>query len=216
MTTPLSGTSSNLTPDYGKETAQVQTKKGASARAGKEAILAYDTLEVPLQAPIAPNEAEAGRPSLPPLFRTRFVEDHQIEELNREYYQMLRHNLSALLKQKLEKDEQEELTERDPDLVALDASLKFEANLLALTDTLLIPSTGDEKTLLGAQRYLALPELVRQELMNYGSVVTHFLDHYLSTIGRNDASYDLLVNVSNQIKEALALMSLNRGKNAAA
>lgn len=220
MTIPLSSTNSNLTPDYSKETTQVQAKKAASqgaSSAGKGVILTKDSLEVPFveQTSVHANEAEAGRPSLPPLFRARFVDDRQVEDLSRDYYQALRESLPALLKEKLENDEEKLFEDRDPNLVALDTSLKFEANLLALADTILIPNADNEKVLLGAQQYLALPEIVQKELLTYGSTVTRFLDHYLSTIGRNDPSYEILVNVSNQIKEALELLSLNCGTSSA-
>ena len=212
MTIPISSSTSNISPVYSREIEQVQTKKGIAEGAsstGKGVILAKDSLEVPYekQAGIQANQAEAGRPSLPPLFRTRFVDDHQVEDLSRDYYQALRNNLPSLLKEKLEKDEAHSaFAERDPDLVALDMSLKFEAHLLALADTFSIPSASDEKVLMGIQRYLALPARVQQELLTYGSTVSHFLDHYLSNIGPNDPSYEILHNVSNQMKEALELL----------
>lgn len=216
MTTPLSNTSSNLTPDYSRETTQIQAKKGSSERsaASKGATLVKDSLDVRYEKmmPLHSTEAEAGRPFLPPLFRTRFVEDRQVEDSSQEYYQALRDGLSDRLKEKLEKDEmQSALSDRDPDLVALDNSLKFEAHLLALADRLAIPSANDEKTQLGAQQLMALPEVVQKELVSYGSTVAHFLDHYLATMSFNDPSYEILLNVSNQIKEALELLSVNQG-----
>lgn len=210
MTMPIMGPS-NLTPNYTKETEQEQAKKGSSTTSG--AILTKDSLEVPFekQISIQSQEAEAGRPFLPPLFRMRFVEDRKGEDLSHEYYQTLRNELSPLLKEKLEKDEaQIALTDRDPDLVALDTSLKFEANLLALADMAAVPSNDEERVLLGAQQYLAVPTLVQQELLTYGSTVLRFLDHYLDSMGRNDPSYEILVNISNQMKEALELLNLNQ------
>jgi hypothetical protein len=215
MTTPLSNTSSNQTPDYSRETEQIQAKKGSSeGSASKGATLVKDSLEVRYEKmkPLHASEAEAGRPFLPPLFRTRFVEDRQVEDLSQEYYQTLRNGLSDRLKEKLERDEaQTTLSDRDPDLIALDNSLKFEAHLLALADRLAIPSANDEKTQLGVQQLMALPGLVQQELVSYGSTVAHFLDRYLATMSFNDPSYEILLNVSHQIKEALELLSLNRG-----
>jgi hypothetical protein len=212
MTIPIFGTGYHLTPDQTKETEKEQAKKSTS-QVESGAILSKDSLEIPFekQFSIQSEEAEAGRPFLPPLFRMRFAEDRQVEDLSRDYYQTLRNNLPPLLKDKLEKDEaQPSLEDRDPDLVALDSSLKFEANLLALADTLSVPSNDHEKVLLGAQQYIALPTLVQQEFLSYGANVLRFFDHYLDSIGPNDASYEILVNVSNQVKEALELLSLNR------
>lgn len=211
MNIPLSGTSSNLTPDYTRQLEQEQAKKTGSQGTSRGANLSKDSLEIPLekQFNVSSQQIEAGRPSLPPLFRMRFVEDSRGEDLSRDYYQTLRNSLPPILREKLEKDEAQIVPEdRDPDMVALDSSLRFEANLLALADTLSVPSTSDEKVLVGAQQYLALPSLVKQELLAYGTTISHFLDDHLSTIGPNDASYDILFNISNQMKEALNLLSL--------
>lgn len=80
---------------------------------------------------------------------------------------------------------------------------------MALAGSFSVPGSGpDESTLIGAQQYLGLPDLVKQELLNYGLIVTNFLDDHLATIGPNDPSYDLLLNVSNQMKEAMFLFHL--------
>jgi hypothetical protein len=108
-----------------------------------------------------------------------------------------------------------ELADRNPDLVALDTSLKFEANLLALTTMAAVPGSEGEKELLGAQQNLALPAEMQQELIHHGSSVLGFLDHYLDSVGRNDPSYEALINISNQMKEALELLKPNREKGTA-
>ncbi len=193
--------------DRAKEKAQKTVSQG-SASGEKGAILTKDSLDVPFEAQIGieTEPAEAGRPSLPPLFRTRFVDDRLVEDSSRDYYQELRNNLSPYLKEKLIEDEaQLAFEDRDPDLIALDTSLKFEANLLAMADRLSAPGTGDEKALISAQQFMALPELVQRELSTYGLHAVHFLDGYLEKIGRNDPSYEILLNVSNQMKEALEL-----------
>lgn len=212
MTTPISGFS-NLTPDYSKEAEQEQVKKGSSTPS-VGAILTKDSLEVPFEKQISAHsqEAESGRPSLPPLFRMRFVEDRKGEDLSRDYYQTLRNELPPLLKEKLSKDETRELAYRNPDLVALDTSLKFEANLLALIAMATVPSSKAKEDLLSAQQNLALPDEMQQELINYGFSVLGFLDRYLDSIGHNDPSYETLTNISNQIKEALELLKQNHKK----
>ena len=210
MSIPVSGFGSNLTPDF-SETSRVQMKKGSAKESVQEkgANLAKDSLEIPFeqQAKIGAQEAEAGRPSLPPLFKMRFVEDREGDELSRDYYLALRKSLSPPLKGKLENEEKLPFNERDPDLIALDGSLKFEGNLLALADSLSAPLTGNEPALPGAEHAQALPQTVQKELSSYGSLVCSFLDRYLSQLSRNDASYELFQHVSNQIKEALNLLN---------
>jgi len=212
MNAPLSGFSSNLTPDYSKETSQVQIKKGISEGSSDEkgVILTKDSLEVPFerQVKIASQEAEAGRPSLPPLFRSRFVEDREGEDASRAYYLALRAGLPPLLKEKLERNERAlSPDDRDPDFAALDGSLKFEARLLALTDTLAIAMKGEANALQGAEQEPGIPLHVQEEISTYGAAVGQFLERYLSSLGRNDPGFEALLNVSNQIKEALSLLN---------
>ncbi len=143
-----------------------------------------------------------------PLFRTRYVEDRTTEDLTFTFYMERLSSLPLELQQKLNLERSKALEDRDPDLVALDESLHFEANLLALADGLSVPSS--DAVLIGAQQFLALPNIVKHELLNYGTTVTNFLDRYLVSIGPNDPSYDLLLNVSSQLKEAIGLLNLKQ------
>jgi hypothetical protein len=82
MSMPISNYS-NFTPNYTKEAEQEQAKKGSTAPSSG-VILTKDSLEVPFEKQISAHsqEAEAGRPFLPPLFRMRFVEDRKGEDLS--------------------------------------------------------------------------------------------------------------------------------------
>lgn len=216
MTMPISGFS-NLTPSYTKETEQEQMKKGSSTPSSG-AILTKDSLEVPFEKQISAHsqEADSGRPSLPPLFRMRFINDHKGEDLSRSYYQALRDELPPLLKEKLSNDEvYRDLADRNPDLVALDASLKFEANWLALTALATVSSNDPVEKLVESQPNLELPIGMQQELIKYGSSVLGLIDHYLDSKGRDDLSYEILFNISNQMKEALDLLKSNHEKDTA-
>ncbi len=79
MNIPISNSNSNLTPDYSKEMTQVQTRKGG-IEGSKGAILVKDSLEVPFEKQISfqANQAEAGQPFLPPMFRMRLAVDPQL------------------------------------------------------------------------------------------------------------------------------------------
>ncbi|WP_068467246.1 hypothetical protein [Candidatus Protochlamydia phocaeensis] len=220
MNTPSVGvgfTSSPNSPDYIDLSSKDQVQETTNNRIpqgapwNKGVILAKDSLEVPIEIAFGINNdrTEPGKPSLLPLFRTRFVDDHQVEDLSRSYYLELRDNLPTDLQKILSQDEAKpNIEDRDPDLMALDNSLRFEANILALADHLSVPQS-DEGVLIGAQQFLALPTLVKQELLAYGANVGQFLDRYLAEIGPNDPSYDLLLNVSNQMKEAYQLFNLS-------
>lgn len=217
MNAPPTGygfSSSPTSPDYvdlnstekSEQLSNTQMKQGAPTNPG--VILTTDSLEVPLEVAFGINSDKAGssRPSLLPLFRTRYVEDRQTEDLTLSYYQERLNSLPLELQQRLNLDKSKPFEERDPDLIALDNSLRFAANLMALAGNLSISGTEpDESTLISAQQYLGLPDKVKQELLNYGLIVTNFLDDHLAAIGSNDPRYDLLMNVSNQMKEAIQL-----------
>jgi hypothetical protein len=209
MTTPIFGTPSNLTPNYTKEMEQEQAKTTSSSSSTK-VILTKDSLDVPFdkQVSIQSQEADASRPSLPPLFQLRLAEDRQSQEISRHYYQALRNQLSPFLKEKLKKNEEPmALADRDLDLVALDASLKFEAHLLALADAASAPNpTPRDHASLESQKFRAFS----QEFLAYSATVLHLLDHSLASLGSNDSSREILVSISNQIKEILGRLGLYR------
>lgn len=210
MTTPISGQNFNLTSFDTKEVEKERTKTSSSISNG--AILTKDTLEIPFekQISIQSQEAEAGRPYLPPLFQIRLSEDNQLEDLSLSYYEALREQLDPLLKLKLKKDEANALVDRDPDLVALDSSLQFEAQLLAMADIVSFPSNQEEEVLIATSLYSTLPTLMQRQLLDDGAAILHFIEPYLDSIGSNDPTYEALINISNQIKEDLKLLNLNQ------
>jgi hypothetical protein len=207
-------TSSQSSPDFidfnstekSQRTNNTQLKQGNPVTPG--VILSKDSIEIPLEVAFGINndKTNSSRPTLLPLFRTRYVEDRSTEDLSLIFYQERLSSIPLELQQKLNLEKSKPLEDRDPDLVALDESLRFEANLLALADGLSVPSS--DEILIRAQAFLALPNMVKHELLTYGLAVTNFLDRYLVSIGPNDPSYDLLLNVSNQLKEATSLLNL--------
>lgn len=213
---------SPTSPDYidlnstekSKQLSNTQPKQGVRDNPG--VVLTADSLAVPLEFAfaISPDPSNPGRPSLSPLFRLRYVEDKQPDDLSLSYYQERLNSLPLKLQQRLNLDKSKPLEERDPDLVALDTSLKFQAHLMALAHPSSVAGSGppDEAALIGAQQHLELPDKVKDALLQNGSVITHFLDNYLSAIGPNDPSYDLLLKASIQLKEAIQLFSFSTAK----
>lgn len=201
-------------PDYielnSKEQQQQLTnskiQQGSTDKRG--VILTKDSLDIPLELAFGINNdrAETSRPTLLPLFRTRFVADREAEELSQNYYAILRSRLPPELQLKLLEDERELFEDRDPDLIALDNSLKFDANVLTLTTQFGVPILEDDMRLIAAQNYLNLPHTVKEELLAYASGVTDYLDQHLAQIGPNDPSYELLLTASNELKNSLWLL----------
>jgi hypothetical protein len=214
---PIGGgfTSSPNSPDYidisSKDLLQERTNntipQGSPGNRG--VILTKDSLDVPLEFAfgITDDRSEPGRPTLLPLFRTLIVDDQKIPDTSRNYYEKLRNELSPNLKTKLEQDEQQPFEDRDPDLVALDNSLRFNANVLALAKSFSLPVEEGHLSLIGAQQYLNLPNAIRQEILTYGTTVSNYVDRFLAQIGPNDPSYDFLLNATNQIKQTLDLLT---------
>lgn len=219
MTSPLPGIGSG--PVYNNQVKESEKghDRSSSSVGQKGAILAKDSLDVPLEVQfgIETDQASAGRPMLPPLFNIRMADDRQGEDLTYEYYLQLREKLSPLLQEKLTQNEaQIDPADRDADLMALDASLKFEAGLLAWADQISAPGKNNEETLISARQFVALPELVQKELAAHGSKVQQFLERYLSNSGPNDPGYDILVQISNRMKEAIDLLNKQGGAAEAA
>lgn len=211
MTAPISGFGTNLTPDYSKETSQVQQAHegiGKGSSKNKGVILTDDSLDVPFerQVDIASQGADSGRPSLTPLLQTGAAEERGGDNAAHAYYLALRDGLSPGLKNKLEQDEaQTSFKDRDPDLVALDGSLQFGAQLLALADS-------PPSVIKGSDETKGMPECVQKELSAMGSSAIHVLDAYLSTLSSNDPSAEIFQEVSNQLKEALHVLERDQNQ----
>lgn len=194
-------------PDYvdlgSKEKMQEVTnnKIPTGSSAGKGVILAKDSLDVPLETAfgIHNESTNTSRPTLTPLFRTRYVDVTNQEPLGIPEYEELRNSLPAELRLKLEKDEKLPFRERDPDLIAFDNSLKFEAMRRAIIKQLGGAETG---TILNTN-FQEMPEAAKQHLIGWSSQIVHHLENYLTYIGPNDPSYDLFLNAANQMKETL-------------
>lgn len=175
----------------------------------KGVVLTKDSLDAPLetQFDLTNARSEQGRPVIPHLFQTRFMEDAPLIEGRPNYYAELRSGLSPLLQTKLTQNEQLDLEDKDPDIAALDAGLKFEAALLESADRLSRPAAANEELKQTTAAFSALPEVTRHATRQFGQQITAFLDTHLSTIGPNDPSYDLLSHISSVLKDAHQLLS---------
>lgn len=188
--------------NFDKELGRIQSKKTESNQS-TGAILSKDSLEVPYekQFTLQTSEASAGRPSLPPLFQMRLAEDHQMKDLIRNYYQMLRNQLSPILKEKLEIDETIVLIdERDPQMTALDANLLFQATLLAYTDSILLKKTDKNNS------YSEFQTLVRDELLKYGETIADKVKGYLPSLGKTDPANEIFSSVLRDINSSIQLL----------
>lgn len=205
-------TSSPSSPDYVDLNTNEKVRersKGIQQGPTTGAVLAKDSLNVPLEEalPIAYEQIGSGRPTLMPLFRTRYVEDKETTDLTQNFAMKLRNALDPEMRARLETDEKQLFDERDPDLIALDQGLiQFGAEVLTHVAVAGLPVTADDARLVAAQNYLNLPEVAKQEGVAYGSMIDQYLDRFLSNIGPNDPSYDLLLKASNQLKQTLQIV----------
>lgn len=200
-----------MAPDYvdllSKENLQqinnTKIQQGHSATRG--VILTQDTINVPLETAFGINNerSETSRPTLMPLFRTRYVEMPKLSNFIESDYAVLRNQLPTELREALESNEKLPFKDQDPDLIALDQSLQFEASRRTLIKILGNPPVDQERALADAVNFIKLPEMVSKNILNYGYTITNCLDRYLGALGPNDPSYDLLLKTSNQIKELL-------------
>lgn len=205
-------------PDDGiRETSKIQRQSSPTPEAGgnKGALLSKDSLDVPLAVYLGSNieGAEAGHPSLSPLFRTRMGDESEAKDLSHAFYLELRNKLSPYLKEKLSRDEALDFEDRDPDLIALDTSLKVDANLMAVAQQLSLKAENNETIQETTQSFAALPHRVQTGLLAYESKVVNQLDDYAAASERNDPSHDILTNTLTHMKEALEYLhsQINEG-----
>lgn len=202
-------TSSPSSPDYVdlNSNDKIQERsRGIQQGPATGAVLSKDSLDVPLEEalPISDERAGSSRPTLMPLFRTRYVEDKEVTDLTQHFVQRLRDALDPGLRARLEQDETQVFDDRDPDLIALDQGfIQFGAEVLTRTAMAGLPVSEDDPQMIAAQNYLSLPKAARQESVAYGSMIDQYLDRFLANIGPNDPSYDLLLKASNQLKQTI-------------
>lgn len=190
-----------------RETSKLQRQSSPTPGAGghKGALLSKDSLDVPLEVYLSSDieGAEAGRPSLSPLFRTRMGDENESKDASHAFYLELRNKLPPYLKEKLSRDEALDFEDRDPDLIALDTSLKVDANLMAVAQQLSLKAENNETVQETTQSFVALPHRIQARLLDYETMVVNHLDRYAATSERNDPSHTILTNTLTHMKEAL-------------
>lgn len=211
-------TSSPTAPDYqelnSKELTQTITTTNIKQGSAPQGAILHDGSDIlPLESlsPIRQEEAQAGRPSLLPLFRIRFVENQKIEGNNQQFYEQLHDALPPAIQAKLDEVQTkirqgDPLEEGDEFFIALEQSLRFDAKLLALSLQSTKPILEGDPALVAAERYENLSHTVKQETVKHGEIIQQNLTQYLNEIGTNDPAYDLFSHASNQLKEVLNLL----------
>ncbi len=192
------------------EQEQLAKRSLQGADNGKGAHLTTDSLETPLEVLISVHSqaADSNQPSLVPLARTAFEEESQKTDPSRDYYLQRRESLPPMLKHKLNEDEKQPLEERDPDLLALDASLHQEAYLVTFANQLTLLKVTPEQLSTHTQQEYALLNLVQQETRAMGVQTLHALERYVDLLGVDAPGREALHQVSNQLKESIAFLSV--------
>lgn len=209
-------TSSPSSPDFvdvqskdkGQAIGNSSLKQGNPLNPG--VILTKDSLSVPLEIAFGINneKSASSRPSLLPLFRTRYVEDHPInDDQAKTYYQERLNSLPENLKSAIIKDKATDFDERDPDLIAGDRSLQIGAHLLATADGISNANLQDEQVAILSQQHINLPDQTKAGFLELGKSGTTFLDKSLAEIGSNDPAHDTLSNASHLLKETMNLLN---------
>jgi hypothetical protein len=168
-------------------------------------ILTTHGEDVPLEIAfgIRREATQANRPPLLPLFRVRNAEGQEEPFSAQSNYEELRQSLPSDLKERLDADEALSFRERDPDLIALDQSLHFEATRRALLKQLEGPAMDPERAAASGQNYMALPQNVKDNLLELSQDILKRFDQYLEKLGPNDPSFDALARAGGQMREAL-------------
>ena len=179
----------------------------------KGVVLTTDTLDVPLESLIklANERTETSRPTLSPLFRTRYVDSNPPQPMSVEsFYEALRERLPTSpinLKSRLEYDESLNFKDRNPDFIALDQSLWFQANVLStFIERLGRPRDVSGHVKIAAEEFQNLPDQIKNNAVNWSHTILTYLDKHLQNVGPNDPSYDLFLEASNQMRDALNII----------
>jgi len=173
-------------------------------------VLSKDGLDVPLEFAFQILNERTGftRPSLMPLFRTRYVAGAKEEEPSAATeYQKLRDALNPEMKQRLSDNEKLPLAQQDPSLIAFDQALRFEAVTTAIIKYLGGPDMDPERAVADAANFKNMPEATKQNMLNVSQMILNGVDSYLVTVGPNDPAFVLLSGAAGQIKEAMALLN---------
>ncbi len=167
-------------------------------------VLAKDGLDVWInESGITNVKGEPARPSLATINKTLITSYPNLpEDKSITHYHNLRSGLPDDLKGQLTDDEEKTFEERDPNLIAMDANKRLNANWMAMAEGLSVPSSKDEPISTATKAFNAMPETVGNNMLHHGAKIGHHLDHYLSTIRSDTPGFDILLNASNQIKDA--------------
>lgn len=195
--------------DQRQEVSNRTIQQGSAGNSG--AILIEDEREVPLVIAfnITNDRPGSNRPTLLPLFRIRQTETRETEDISQGFYKELLQSLTPELQMRLLKAKQQPIEDQDPDLVALDLSLRTDAKVLAQLSQIATPLSDDQAELVAAQAYLKLPEAAKQQILDFSHLIETFLARHLIEIGPNDPSYDLLLNTFNQLESALEVLKMS-------
>ena len=177
-------------------------------------VLTQDSLSVPLevQFAISNDPTNTSRPTLPVIFRIRDADDGRVANLAAQFYLSFRANLSPILQNRLLNDENELFFEdRDPDLIALDSSLYFEADIAAKIAAHLEANTAEVAEATKTD-YIKKDQMkissARQNIISYSQNVLNSVIQHVNKIGANDPSHDIFMHVCNQAQEALNLLNI--------
>lgn len=193
-------------PDKSEE---IVNSRIASGSGNTGVPLAKDGVDIPLEyaIPLKDERSAGSRPTLYPLFRTRYAElTPQTNWDIQGYYTKLKDSLSPETRFQLETDLKQLFEDRTPDWVAMDSSVRFAASILLLAHQAARPfsfDTDSDYQTKAIRHFQELPHQAEQELLNYSQEVYQFASQYLGELGRNDPSYEMFAN---------ALIALQQGR----
>lgn len=149
-------------------------------------------------------KSEQPRPAIATINKTLLTQYPELpDDKSVAYYHELRNRLPGDLKGQLENDEQKIFEDRDPNLIAMDANKRLNAQWLAMAESLSVPSPQDDSA---AKQFNDMPQTVGNNMIDHGTKISKHLDQYLSSIRSDDPGYDILLNASNQLKDALTIL----------
>lgn len=194
--------------DEAQQIVNTRLQQGSSTHVSPGVYLSKDSLNVPLEVlfGITNQKTESSRPTLLPVFRSRYVEAGENYGLDSSAdYAAMRDTMLSRLGISLEEYE-EGLANGDLTLIATDQFVQFAAQQKTLAKQLQLPVIDLEGTFNSTEAFKALPESVKQNLIAYVNTLANQLSEYLSFIGPNHPAYDLWLNALNDLDEMKELL----------
>lgn len=194
--------------DLSQQVVNSTLQQGSASHVSPGVVLAKDSLSVPLEVLMGINnqKTESSRPTLLPVFRTRYVEGGQTTNLDSSAdYIELRNTLLGRLGMTVT-DYEQGLSEGNLDLISTDQFLQFAAKQKALAKQFQAPVADMEGMQQTTEAFKTMSDVVKNNILNMTNGTIRQLSEYLRQMGPNLPGHDLWLSALNDLEETKGVL----------